>query len=78
MKIVQMKLTKRLGDKKDLSKIPGLYLPGQTSRSESGYIKNLSDIPLLLPDVHLPFGELKELILGSTLLFTKYMIKPVR
>jgi radical SAM superfamily enzyme YgiQ (UPF0313 family) len=46
-------LLKRLGDKKDLSEIPGLYLPGQTSRSESGYIKSLTDIPLPLPDVHL-------------------------
>ena len=46
-------LLKRLRDKKDLSEIPGLYLPGQTSRSESGYIKSLTDIPLPLPDVHL-------------------------
>jgi radical SAM superfamily enzyme YgiQ (UPF0313 family) len=46
-------LLEKLGDKKDLSEIPGLYLPGQTSRSESGYIKNLTDITLPLPDVHL-------------------------
>jgi radical SAM superfamily enzyme YgiQ (UPF0313 family) len=48
-----LNLLKRLSDKKDLSEIPGLYLPGQTSRSESGYIKSLSDITLPLPDVHL-------------------------
>jgi radical SAM superfamily enzyme YgiQ (UPF0313 family) len=46
-------LLERLGDKKDLSEIPGLYLPGQISQSESGYIKSLSDIKLPLPDVHL-------------------------
>ena len=46
-------LLKKLREKKDLSEIPGLYLPGQTSQSESGYIKSLSDIPLPLPDVHL-------------------------
>ena len=46
-------LLERLHDKKDLSEIPGIYLPGQTSRSESGYIKNLSDIALPLPGVHL-------------------------
>ena len=46
-------LLNRLREEKDLSAIPGLYLPGQTSRSESGYIKSLSDIPLPLPDVHL-------------------------
>jgi len=46
-------LLKRFGDKADLSEIPGLYLPGQTSRSESGHIKSLTDIPLPLPNVHL-------------------------
>jgi len=46
-------LIERLHDKKDFSEIPGLYLPGQTSRSESEYIKNLTDITLPLPDVHL-------------------------
>jgi radical SAM superfamily enzyme YgiQ (UPF0313 family) len=46
-------LLNRLRDKKDLSEIPGLYLPGQTSRSESRYINNLTDITLPLPDVHL-------------------------
>jgi len=46
-------LLQRLRDKKDLAKIPGLYLPGQPSPSESGYIKSLTDIRLPLPDVHL-------------------------
>jgi radical SAM superfamily enzyme YgiQ (UPF0313 family) len=48
-----LNLLERLHDKKDFSEIPGLYLPGQTSRSESGYIKSLNDITLPLPDVHL-------------------------
>ena len=39
--------------KKALSDIPGLYLPGQKSTKEPEYIKNLADIPLPLPDVHL-------------------------
>jgi radical SAM superfamily enzyme YgiQ (UPF0313 family) len=42
-----------LHKKKALSDIPGLYLPGQKSQKESEYIKNLTDIPLPLPDVHL-------------------------
>jgi radical SAM superfamily enzyme YgiQ (UPF0313 family) len=46
-------LLKKLREKKDLSKGPGLYLPGQTSRSDSGYIKSLTNLPLPLPDVHL-------------------------
>ena len=46
-------LLKKYREKKDLSKISGLYLPGQTSRSESGYIKSLTDISLPLPDIHL-------------------------
>jgi radical SAM superfamily enzyme YgiQ (UPF0313 family) len=48
-----LNLLNRLGDKKDLSEIPGLYLPGQKSQKEPDYIKNLTDIPLPLPDVHL-------------------------
>jgi radical SAM superfamily enzyme YgiQ (UPF0313 family) len=46
-------LLNRLHDKKNLSEIPGLYLPGQKSQRESEYIKSLADIPLPLPDVHL-------------------------
>jgi radical SAM superfamily enzyme YgiQ (UPF0313 family) len=42
-----------LHKKKALSDIPGLYLPGQKSTKEAEYIKNLTDIPLPLPDVHL-------------------------
>ncbi|MGD2016143.1 MAG: cobalamin-dependent protein [Desulfobacterales bacterium] len=48
-----LNLIKRLGDKKDLSEIPGLYLPSQKGQKEPEYIKNLTDIPLPLPDVHL-------------------------
>ena len=46
-------LLERLRDNKNLSKIPGLYLPGQTHRRKSGYIKSLTDISLPLPNVHL-------------------------
>jgi radical SAM superfamily enzyme YgiQ (UPF0313 family) len=46
-------LINRLHNGKDFADIPGLYLPGQESQGESGYIKSLSDIPLPLPDVHL-------------------------
>ena len=42
-----------LHKKKALSEIPGLYLPGQKSQKDPEYIKNLTDIPLPLPDVHL-------------------------
>jgi len=41
-------------DKKALSEIPGLYLPGQKSQRESKYSESLTDIPMPLPDVHLP------------------------
>jgi radical SAM superfamily enzyme YgiQ (UPF0313 family) len=46
-------LLNRLHNKKDLSEIPGLYLPGQKSQRESEYLKSLTDILLPLPDVHL-------------------------
>jgi radical SAM superfamily enzyme YgiQ (UPF0313 family) len=46
-------LLKGLHDKKALSNIPGLYLPGQKSQRDSRYTKSLTDIPLPLPDVHL-------------------------
>ena len=46
-------LLERLRDKTDLSEIPGLCLPGRTSRSESGHIKSLRDVKLPLPVVHL-------------------------
>ncbi len=46
-------LLERLRDRKDLTEIPGVHLPGRTRRSETGYIKSLSDIRLPLPDVHL-------------------------
>ena len=47
-------LLKRLRKNKDISDIPGLYLPGRKSPPAPGYIKSLSDITLPLPDVHLP------------------------
>jgi len=50
---VFLTLLERLYNKQDLSEIPGLYLPGQKSRSHSRYIENLTDITLPLPDVHL-------------------------
>jgi len=46
-------LLNRLHDKKNLSEISGLYLPGQKSQKKPEYIKSLTDIPLPLPDVHL-------------------------
>ena len=48
-----MALLNGLHKKKDLADIPGLYLPGQKSQKKPKYIKNLTDIPLPLPDVHL-------------------------
>ncbi len=50
---VFLDLLERLRDKMDIAEIPGLYLPGQTPRNQSGYVKNLTDITLPLPDVHL-------------------------
>jgi radical SAM superfamily enzyme YgiQ (UPF0313 family) len=47
-------LLDRLGKKKDLSGIAGLYGPGKNIRSDPSYITNLSDFPLPLPDIHLP------------------------
>jgi radical SAM superfamily enzyme YgiQ (UPF0313 family) len=46
-------LLDRLRDKKGLSGIPGLYLPAKDCRGRVEYIKELSDFPLPLPDVHL-------------------------
>jgi radical SAM superfamily enzyme YgiQ (UPF0313 family) len=48
-----LKLLERLGENKNLSEIPGLFLAGQDPPSEREYIKNLTDIPLPLPDIHL-------------------------
>ena len=46
-------LIERLRDKKNLSEIPGLCLPGRTSRRHSGHIKRLRDVTLPLPVMHL-------------------------
>lgn len=46
-------LLNRIPNGKDLSDIPGLYLPGKASQRKLSFTKSLSDIPLPLPDVHL-------------------------
>jgi hypothetical protein len=51
--VKMLNLMMQTDTQKDLSEIPGSYLPGQKSGSESGYIKNLTDITLPLPDAHL-------------------------
>ena len=48
-----LKLLERLGENKDLLKIPGLFLAGQDPPGEREYIKSLADLPLPLPDIHL-------------------------
>jgi radical SAM superfamily enzyme YgiQ (UPF0313 family) len=48
-----LKLLERLAENKDLSEIPGLFLAGQAPPSHREYIKNLADLPLPLPDIHL-------------------------
>ena len=48
-----LKLIEKLGENKDLSEIPGLFLFGQDPQSEREYIKRLTDLPLPLPDIHL-------------------------
>jgi radical SAM superfamily enzyme YgiQ (UPF0313 family) len=46
-------LLEKFHDKSDLENIPGLHLPGQTGPRAGRYSKDLSDIALPLPDVHL-------------------------
>ncbi len=46
-------LLEKLGDMKDPSVIPGLYLPGRGGQSASEHIKSLTEMPLPFPDVHL-------------------------
>jgi radical SAM superfamily enzyme YgiQ (UPF0313 family) len=48
-----LKLLERLGENKNLSEIPGLFLAGQDPPGEREYIKCLTDVPLPLPDLHL-------------------------
>ena len=52
-----LKLLERLDENKDLSKIPGLYLPRRNIQSEKRYIKTLSDFPLPLPNIHLSISS---------------------
>ena len=48
-----VKLLEKLGENRDLSEIPGLFLAGQNPQGEREYIKRLNDLPLPLPDIHL-------------------------
>lgn len=48
-----LKLLEKLGENKDLSEIPGLFLAGQDSQGKREYIQRLTEIPLPLPDIHL-------------------------
>ena len=48
-----LKLLERLGENKNLSGIPGLFLAGQDPAGEREYIKSLTDVPLPLPDIYL-------------------------
>jgi len=48
-----VKLLEKLGENRDLSEIPGLFLAGQDPQGEREYIKRLTDLPLPLPDIHL-------------------------
>jgi len=57
---VFLKLLEKLGENKDLSEIPGLFLAGQEPQGEREYIKNLTDLPLPLPDIHLSTPSLLE------------------
>jgi len=46
-----VKLLEKLGENRDLSEIPGLFLAGQDPPSEREYIKSLTDVPLPLTDI---------------------------
>jgi len=46
-----VKLLEKLGQNRDLSEIPGLFLAGQDPPSEREYIKSLTDVPLPLTDI---------------------------
>jgi len=48
-----VKLLEKLGENRDLSEVPGLFLAGQDPQGEREYIKRLTDLPLPLPDIHL-------------------------
>ena len=45
-------LLERLDKKNDISAIPGLYLPDHDRPSEPIHIKNLTDLPLPLPEIY--------------------------
>ncbi len=46
-------LLERLGQKMDLSGIPGLYLPASAPPEKTAFTRNLDDFPIPLPNIHL-------------------------
>ena len=57
---VFLTIMERLGDKTDLSEIPGLYFPGRKNQSAPGHLTAFADVPLPLPGVHLSTPSLLE------------------
>lgn len=53
-------LLKRIRQQSDLSKVPGLYLPGRGLQAKRTYIKNLDNLPFPEPALLLPAGLQKE------------------
>jgi len=53
-------LLKRIEQQADLSKVPGLYLPGRGLQAKRTYIKNLDNLPFPEPSLLLPAGPQKE------------------
>jgi radical SAM superfamily enzyme YgiQ (UPF0313 family) len=56
-----VRLLERLRRKKDLSGIPGLYLPGSDHPDKRTFTRNLDMFPIPLPNIHLsPLSGIKE------------------
>jgi radical SAM superfamily enzyme YgiQ (UPF0313 family) len=53
-------LLKCIEQQSDLSRVPGLYLPGRGLQAKRTYIKNLDDLPFPEPSLLLPAGFQKE------------------
>ena len=53
-------LLKRIEQQADLSKVPGLYLPGRGLQAKRTYINNLDDLPFPEPSLLIPAGLQKE------------------
>ena len=53
-------LLKCIEQQTDLSRVPGLYLPGRGLQAKRTYIKNLDDLPFPEPSLLLPAGFQKE------------------